>query len=71
MVPARAWIHSIYERKFFFHCYGTSNLSSDSLYLFSRQSCKTGYGGVKVTSINQTELERQAGRKKSSDFFFS
>ena len=40
-------------------------------YIFSRQSCKTGYGGVKATSINQIELERQAGRgKKSSDFFF-
>lgn len=39
-------------------------------YIFSRQSCKTGYGGVKATSINQIELERQAGRKKKKVVIF-
>lgn len=39
-------------------------------YIFSRQSCRTGYGGVKATSINQIELERQAGRKKKKVVIF-
>lgn len=40
-------------------------------YIFSRQSCKTGYGGVKAASIIQVELEKaNRQEKKISVFFF-
>lgn len=39
---------------------------------FSRQSYKSGYGGVKAASISQVELENaNRERKKNSDFFFN
>lgn len=39
-------------------------------FIFSRQSCKTGYGGVKAASIIQVELEKANQEEKKIVFFF-